>query len=55
MTDHHAKLVIHGAGRMTKRGRKYLAAWLRKHAASLEKEGDRYASRFTGRYMKVGA
>lgn len=47
-----AIVTIHGAGKMTKKGRKSIAAWLRKHAEMLEKEGEHYSEgRFTGRYL----
>lgn len=45
-------VTIHGPGRMTKRGRRDIADWLRRHAAMLLKDGDNYTGgRFTGRFM----
>lgn len=46
-----AVLTIKGARRMTVKGRKQIAAWLRHHAEDLERGGSRYAERFRGRYM----
>jgi hypothetical protein len=46
-----AIVTIHSADEMTKRGRKAIAAWLRRQAAMLEASGHVYASRFTGRYL----
>lgn len=46
-----AIVTIKEPGRMSRRGRKQIAAWLRRQAASLEKEGANYGpSRFTARY-----
>lgn len=51
-----AVVTIKDAGRMTKKGRKAIADWLRKHADDLEKLGDNYAPRFRGRYLyRTGA
>ena len=45
-----AVVTIRNAPRMTKKGRKAIANWLRQHARWLEKDGDKYSKRFTGRY-----
>ena len=47
-----AIITIKSPGKMTKRGRKDIAEWLRRHAAHLLKEGDKYTDgRFTGRFI----
>ncbi|MDO8596407.1 MAG: hypothetical protein Q7R45_07270 [Sulfuricaulis sp.] len=46
-----AILTVHGAGKMTPKGRRAIAGWLRKHAAMLVKYGNNYSRRFTGRYL----
>lgn len=46
-----AIVTIRDAGRMTKKGRRAIAAWLRRHAEWLEQHGDQYSTRFTGRYL----
>ena len=46
-----AILTIKDASKMTKHGRKAIAAWLRRHATFLVKHGDEFAPRFVGRYM----
>lgn len=46
-----AIVTIKDAPKMTKRGRRAIAGWLRKHATWLEEDGHRYATRFTGRYI----
>ena len=46
-----AIVTIKDAPSMTKRGRRQIAAWLRKHADWLEQDGDKYSKRFTGRYL----
>jgi len=48
-----AIITIHRAGEMTKRGRRDIAAWLRRHAAHLERHGGKYSRRFTGRFLYV--
>lgn len=48
-----AIVTIKDAGSMTRRGRKAVADWLRKHATWLEKDGHAYSKRFTGRYLYV--
>jgi hypothetical protein len=46
-----AIITIRGAGRMTKKGRRDIANWLRRHADSLVKYGHEYSNgRFIGRY-----
>lgn len=47
-----AVVSIFGASRMTAQGRRRIAAWLRRHAAMLVKDGPKYThGRFTGRYL----
>ena len=46
-----AVLTIRDAPKMTMKGRKRIAAWLRSRAVLLEKNGDLLASRFTARYL----
>lgn len=46
-----AILTIKDADKMTAKGRKRVAAWLRGRAVLLEKHGDLLASRFTARYI----
>ena len=46
-----AVVTIKDAPSMSKRGRKAIAQWLRKHADWLEQDGDKYSTRFTGRYI----
>lgn len=46
-----ASVHIYDAPDMTAKGRRQIAAWLRKHAAWLEKEGSNYSKRFRGRYF----
>ena len=47
-----AILTIKEAGRMSKRGRQDIAAWLRKQAAFFLRYGDKYSeTRFTARYL----
>lgn len=48
--SHAAIVTIHRAADMTKPGRRQIATWLKRTAASLIKEGDKYARRFTARY-----
>ncbi len=45
-----ATVTLRGASKLTPRGRKQLAAWLRKEAKHLERCGREYAPRFTARY-----
>lgn len=45
-----AIVTIHDASKMTPRGRREIAKWLRSRAALLEKEHAHLASRFTSRY-----
>ena len=52
-SEHVAMLTIKAPGKMTKRGRRAIATWLRQHAEALVKYGDEYTEgRFVGRYMK---
>lgn len=46
-----AIVTIRDADKMTKRGRRQIAMWLRQHAAWLEACGHEYSARFTGRYL----
>ena len=47
-----AILTIKRPGTMTKRGRAYIAKWLRRQALLFEKHGDVYSkTRFTARYL----
>ncbi len=46
-----AILTIHRAPEMSKRGRKAIAAWLRRQAGFLEHNSDELANRFTARYL----
>lgn len=46
-----AILTVKDAPIMTKRGRKQIAAWLRRQAKFLESHGPEFASRFTARYL----
>ena len=47
-----AILTIKEAGRMSKRGRQDIAAWLRRQAAYFLRYGDKYSeTRFTARYL----
>lgn len=50
-----ASVTIHDAADKTPEGRKKIAAWLRRHANDLIKDGDNYANRFRGRYVCAGA
>jgi hypothetical protein len=46
-----AILTIKDPQRMDKKGRKMIAGWLRRQARHFEAKGDRYAKRFTARYL----
>lgn len=47
-----AVITIKAPGKMTKAGRKNIAAWLRKHASMLLRHGEQYTDgRFTGRFI----
>jgi len=46
-----AIITIHDAPNMTRRGRKHIAAWLRRQAEFLEQDGDKFSKRFTARYL----
>lgn len=50
-TKSAATITIHDAPNMTKRGRRSIAAWMRKQAAFLETGGDKLSKRFTARYL----
>jgi triphosphoribosyl-dephospho-CoA synthetase len=46
-----AVLTIFDAGKMTKKGRRDIAKWLRQHAEDLLSDGDNYSSLFRGRFQ----
>jgi hypothetical protein len=46
-----AILTIRDAAQMSRRGRKAIANWLRRHARFLESHGSDFSRRFTGRYL----
>lgn len=46
-----AIVTIRDAGKMTPKGRRAVAKWLRQHAEMLTKHGRNYSKRFTGRYL----
>jgi len=46
-----AVVTIRGADKMTPKGRKQVAAWLRRHAAYLTKHGKSYGPTMRGRYL----
>ena len=46
-----AIVTIKDAPKMTAKGRRQIAGWLRSRAALLEKHADLMASRFTARYI----
>lgn len=46
-----AVITIKDAGKMTKKGRREVAAWLRKTADTLVKYGDELAPTFRARYL----
>jgi hypothetical protein len=46
-----AILTIKDAERMTKKGRKEIATWLRRQAEWLTKHGDNYSKGFRARYL----
>lgn len=46
-----AIVIVKDAPKMTKRGRKAIAAWLRRQASFLEKHGNDFSGRFTARYL----
>jgi hypothetical protein len=46
-----AVVTIREANEMTAKGRRAVAKWLRMHADMLEREGNNYSRRFTGRYL----
>lgn len=50
--DESAAIVtVKHADRMTRQGRRRVAAWLRRQAGFLERHGDEFAGRFTARYL----
>lgn len=49
-----ATLTIHRAADMTAKGRKEIAAWLRKQATNLVWHGSNYTKRFTASYRYEG-
>lgn len=49
-----AIITIKSPGKMTKRSRRDIAQWLKRHADMLLKDGDKYTDgRFTGRFIYV--
>ena len=46
-----AVMTVFDAARMTKRGRKAVAAWLRRQAGFLDAHGADFSGRFTARYL----
>lgn len=50
VTQTAATLTIRDADLMTKKGRRAVAAWLRKQAGFFARHGKLYAGRFTARY-----
>lgn len=46
-----AVLTVNHPDVMTPQGRREIAAWLRRQAYMLVRDGDQYASRFTARYL----
>ena len=46
-----AIVTVKDAQKMTKRGRKAIATWLRRQASFLEKHGTEFSGRFTARYL----
>lgn len=50
-TKSAAIVTIREAERMTPRGRRDIAEWLRRQARALIKDGPLYARRFTARYI----
>ena len=46
-----AIVTIKDGPEMTLGGRRRIAAWLRRQAAFFERHGNKYASRFTARYL----
>jgi hypothetical protein len=46
-----AIVTIKDAAKMSPRGRRQIAAWLRRQAGFLERNADQLASRFTARYL----
>jgi hypothetical protein len=45
-------LTVFGAAEMSERGRRRIAAWLRRQADYLEEDGGHYARRFIARYLR---
>jgi hypothetical protein len=46
-----ASMTIYNASKMTKKGRKEIAEWLRASAEFVVEHGDNFVDRFTSRYM----
>ena len=46
-----AILTVKDGHKMTRKGRKDIAAWLRRQASFLERHGDQFSGRFTARYL----
>lgn len=49
-----AIVTVKHADQMTTRGRKAVAAWMRRQADFLEHHGQQFSSRFTARYLTHG-
>jgi hypothetical protein len=50
-TKSAATLTVHDAPKMSKKGRKSIADWLRRQAGFIEKNADELSARFTARYL----
>ncbi len=48
-----ASITIHDAAKMTPKGRKDIANWLRQQAKNLLKESSNYSTRFRASYLYV--
>lgn len=53
MAKEHAAAIItiKDAAKMTARGRRDIARWLRRHASFLERHASEFSARFTARYL----
>ena len=50
-----ATVTVHDADKMGREGRRDIAAWLRRHANELVRDGHLYSKRFRGRYVINGS
>jgi hypothetical protein len=50
-TSSAAVITVFKANKMTKKGRREVAKWMRRQADFLEKEGYVFSARFTARYL----